>query len=88
MAVRVVVLLLIIAVISTALGVVYTQHESRKLFVELEQQRKKQDQLDAEWGRLQLEQGTLATPWRIESTARERLGMALPGDNEVVIVRP
>ena len=49
---------------------------------------KKQDQLDAEWGRLQLEQGTLATPWRIENTARERLDMALPGDNEVVIVRP
>lgn len=88
MAVRLVVLLLVMAVISTALGVVYTQHQSRKLFVELEQQRKQQDQLDAEWGRLQLEQGTLATPWRIENTARERLDMALPGDNEVVIVRP
>ena len=88
MAVRLVVLPLVMAVISTALGVVYTEHQSRKLFVELEQQRKKQDQLDAEWGRLQLEQGTLATPWRIENTARERLDMALPGDNEVVIVRP
>lgn len=88
MAVRLLVLLLVVAVISTALGVVYTQHQSRKLFVELEQQRKKQDQLDAEWGRLQLEQGTLATPGRIENMARERLEMALPGDNEVVIVRP
>lgn len=88
MGMRMVVLLLIFAVISTALGVVYTQHKSRKLFVELEQQRKEQDQLDAEWGRLQLEQSTLATPWRIESTARKQLGMALPNSKEVVIVRP
>ncbi len=88
MATRIVVFLLLIAVLSSAIGVVYTQHQSRKLFVALEQQRKDQDKLDIEWGRLQLEQGTLATPWRIENTAAKRLNMALPDDNEVVIVRP
>ncbi len=88
MTIRIVVLLLLLAVLSSAIGVVYTQHQSRKLFVELEAQRKEQDKLNVEWGRLQLEQGMLATPWRIESTAAKRLDMALPGDNEVVIVRP
>lgn len=85
---RIVVLLLALAVMISALGVVYVKHHSRKVFVELEQQRKAQDQFDVEWGRLQLEQSTWATHGRIENIAHSKLGMALPSDNEVVIVRP
>jgi len=85
---RLIVLLLAVAVMFSAFGVVYVKHQNRKLFVELERQRMAQDQFDVEWGRLQLEQSTWATHGRIEHIARSRLGMGLPGDNEVVIVRP
>ncbi len=88
MNVRLVVVLLVIAVMTSAIGVIYVKHQSRKLFVELEQQRKEQDRLDVEWGRLQLEQSTWATHGRVENIARKKLNMALPSDNEVVIVRP
>ncbi len=88
MVVRVVVMLLVIAMMLSALGVINVKHQSRKLFIELEAQRKEQDRLAVEWGRLQLEQSTWATHGRIESIARKRLNMVLPSDSEVVIVRP
>ena len=76
------------AVLLTSVGVVYAKYSSRSHFVELQQLRLRQDRLDEQWGRLQLEQSTWATHGRIESVARNKLGMALPGDDEVVIVRP
>lgn len=88
MSTKLVVLLLLVAVVASALGVIYVKHQNRKLFIELEQQRKEQDQLDVDWGRLQLEQSTWATHGRIEDIARRKLNMALPNENEVVIVRP
>ena len=88
MSARLMVLLLLVAVVASAIGVIYVKHQNRKLFIELEQQRKQQDQLDVDWGRLQLEQSTWATHGRIEDIARRKLGMGLPNENEVVIVRP
>lgn len=72
----------------TALGVVYAQHSSRKLFIELEQLQKASDELDIEWGRLQLEQSTWARDGRIDAAAREKLEMLIPPPAEVVIVKP
>ncbi len=71
----------------SAVGVVYSKHESRRLFSELEQENRTRDALDAEWGMLQLEQGAWATHGRIESVARERLDMKLPDRDEVEVVR-
>ena len=85
---RIIALLVLLAVVASAVGVIYVKHQNRKLFIELEQQRKEQDQLDVDWGRLQLEQSTWATHGRIENIARRKLGMGLPSENEVVIVRP
>ena len=50
-------LLVIFAVVCviSAIALVYTKHESRKLFVELEQLTTERDQLNIEWGQLQIE---------------------------------
>lgn len=80
--------LLSAAVMLSALAVVYAKHESRKLFVEWQGLLDKQDEMNIEWGQLQLEQSTWATHTRVESLARERLGMILPPQSDVVIVRP
>ena len=45
----------------SALALIYTRHESRKLFVELEQLTAERDELNIEWGQLQIEQSTWAT---------------------------
>lgn len=79
---------LIVAVLASALGVVFSTHESRKLFVELQGLQKVRDDLGAEWGRLQLEQSTWATHGRIEQIANNKLEMINPPPGAVVIVRP
>ena len=75
-------------VFATALAVVFSTHTSRKLFVEMEELLKIRDDLNAEWGRLQLEQSTWATHGRIEQAASDKLDMVIPSPGSVVIVRP
>lgn len=75
-------------VLASSLGVVYAKHQSRKLFVELDTLKKERDEMNVEWGRLQLEQSTLATHSRIEQTAKKRLNMVTPEYEQVLIVRP
>ncbi len=71
--------------IGSALGVVYSKHESRRLFTELQRMQTERDRMDDEWGRLQIEQSTLAEHTRIETLAREKIGMATPAPQSVVI---
>jgi len=72
----------------SSLGVVFSTHEARLLFVELQGLQKVRDELNTEWGRLQLEQSTWATHGRIETTANNQLDMVIPPPGAVVIVRP
>ena len=65
------VVVLALAVFGSALGVVYSQHRARALFIELQRLEATQAELDTEWGRLELEQSTWATHGRIERLARE-----------------
>lgn len=76
------------AVLVSALGVVYTKHQSRKLFVEMQTLNAQRDELGVEWGRLLLEQGTLATPTRVEQIARDRVGMKVPEADQIKIIKP
>lgn len=80
--------LLVLGVIATALGDVYTKHQSRKLFVELQSLEAERDEMNIEWGQLQLEQSTWATHGRVEELARTQLKMTMPAPEAVVIVRP
>jgi cell division protein FtsL len=74
------------AVVVSGVWLVSAQHDSRQLFIELESLNREQDRLQIDWGRLQLEQSTWATHSRIESLAREKLGLAPPKDEQVVVV--
>ena len=82
------VMLLALVILVSSLGVVYAKHQSRKLFIELDTLKKERDEMNVEWGRLQLEQSTLATHGRIEKTAKRKLGMKTPEYEQVLIVRP
>ena len=81
-------LLVLIADVSSALGVVYTRHQSRLLAVELGALEALQDEGLAEWSRLQIEQGWLADASQIEKTARGVLKMQQPEKTRILVVRP
>ena len=73
----------------SAMAIVYTKHESRKLFVELERLTDERDRLNIEYGQLQIEQSTWATHARIEQVANEDLALVRPDSTEIyVIERP
>ncbi len=75
-------------VVVSALAVIYSKHQSRKLFMELQTLQKSRDDMAIEWGQLQLEQSTLVTHGRIENTAYTKLGMMLPPPDAMIIVKP
>ncbi|WP_414655945.1 cell division protein FtsL [Frateuria sp.] len=79
--------LLLLAVLVSAIGVVWTRHESRVLFVELTRLQNQRDELNIEYGRLELEQATWAEPRRIDEEARAKLGMVTPRPQDVQLVR-
>jgi cell division protein FtsL len=79
-------LLLLGATLVSAIGVVWTRHQSRALFVQLTQLQDQRDALNIEYGRLELEQATWAEPRRIDSEARSRLGMLTPRPQDIRLV--
>ncbi len=79
--------LLLAAVMVCALSVVTSQHKVRKLFIELQKEKEQAQQMDVEWGRLQLEQSTWAAPARVEGVAVQKLQMQLPKDGQVQFIR-
>jgi cell division protein FtsL len=72
------VLCLLVALAASALGLVTSQHQARKLFIELEREQARAQALEVEYGQLQLEASTWAMHARVERLARERLRMNPP----------
>ena len=68
-------LVLLLAVLASALYLVRTQYESRRLYVELEKAITKPRMLEAENERLQVEKRAQATPLRVEKLAKDKLQM-------------
>ena len=79
-------LTLLVAIFASAIGVVYNKHLSRSLFVESRKLQTTIDELDIDWGRLQLEQSTWGTHGRVENLAGKKLGMFVPNFNQRVMV--
>ena len=77
-----------VAVLSSAAGAVYCTFRSRQLFIELEQLSAQRDNLDIQWGQLQLEQSAWSTHAFVESVAGKRLHMSMPAPGDIVIVQP
>ena len=68
-------LVLLAAILASALYLVHTQYESRRVYVELEKAGSQSRKLEAENERLQVERRAQATPLRVERLAKEGLQM-------------
>ena len=85
---RLAVAVLWVAVLGSALGVVYAKHEARSRFNELQKLTQQRDDLDIEWGQLQLEQSAWSTHAFVERVASQRLRMAMPRPQDIQVVAP
>jgi cell division protein FtsL len=79
---------LLLAVLLSALAVVYSTNSYRVTFSMVQQEEQQTHHLQLQWGQLLLEQSSLATPARVEELARQQLGMILPGSKNTVLLHP
>ena len=77
-----------VAVLLSSAGAVYAKFRARQLFIELEQLSAQRDDLDIQWGQLQLEQSAWSTHAFVESVAGKKLHMSMPVPKDIVIVPP
>lgn len=78
---------LLLILLMSAIGVVYSSHLCRQLFSEQAILLEQNDQLQLEWAQLLLEESAWSSPNRIESIAREDLKMVLPASSKVELVK-
>lgn len=77
---------LLLAVVASGIAVVWARHQDRIAFIQLTQLQNERDSLNVEFGRLELEQATWASPSRIEAIARGQLGMVSPPATSVEMI--
>jgi cell division protein FtsL len=80
--------LLWVAALGSAAGAIWCKHRARELFVELEALNARRDNLEIEWGQLQLEQSAWSTHAFVERVASTKLHMAMPAPKDIEIVNP
>jgi cell division protein FtsL len=78
--------ILLVALGAFGLGLVTSQHQARKLFIQLEREQARAKALEVEFGQLQLEASTWAAHARVESLARERLRMSPPDPRRTQVI--
>ena len=74
--------------LGSAAGAIYCKHRARELFVELERLNARRDNLDVEWGQLQLEQSAWSTHAFVERVASTKLRMATPPPQAIEVIAP
>jgi cell division protein FtsL len=77
-----------IATLASAAGAIYCKHRARELFIQLEALNARRDNLEIEWGQLQLEQSAWSTHAFVERVASTRLHMAMPPPKDIEIIAP
>lgn len=82
------VVLALLLVSATALAVVYSSFEARRLIAQHQQLLNEKNAMQVEWGQLLLEQSTWGSYNRVEQLAGSKLKMRVPSPNEIVMVDP
>lgn len=86
--VAIIFLALWLGALASAAGAIYCKHRARELFVELERLNARRDNLDVEWGQLQLEQSAWSTHAFVERVASTKLRMATPPPQAIEVIAP
>ena len=79
-------LLLLAIAIGCCLALVTSQHQARKLYTELSKEQELANQLEIEYGQLQLELSTWATHARIEKIATRDLALRAPAASRIQVL--
>jgi len=78
--------ILLAAVIFSALSVIYLTNKTRDLNMQLQSSQEKQEQLGMEWSQLLLEKSSWQSQSHVVEIATNSLGMVIPEDKHYVLV--
>ena len=76
------------AVLGSSAAAIYAKYRARELFVQLQRLNSGRDELDADWGRLQLEASAWSAYAFVERVASERLHMGIPDSRDIETLAP
>lgn len=79
--------ILILGVLFSSLSLIYVTNTTRSLHAGIQQALSDRDKLHVQWGQLVLEKTTRVTQSRVENIATNQLGMVIPDQKSVVVVR-
>ena len=77
-----------VAALGSAAACVWCKHDARLLFVQLQRLTTGRDNLDIEWGQLQLEQSAWSQHAFVENVATGKLHMSTPPAQQIRVVTP
>ena len=77
-----------VVALGSAAGAIYSKHRARELFIALERLNNQRDNLEVEWGQLQLEQSAWSTHAFVERVASTKLKMASPPPRDIELISP
>ncbi|MGI9295936.1 MAG: cell division protein FtsL [Pseudomonadales bacterium] len=80
-------LLLLCALLMSALLVIFNSHNSRRMFHELQTLQQEAVQREVEWSQLLLEESAFSTHTLVERKARQELKMLAPNSEHIVAVK-
>ncbi|MGH8326241.1 MAG: cell division protein FtsL [Steroidobacteraceae bacterium] len=80
--------LLWFAVLGSAAAVIHCKHRARALFIELDGLNASRDDLNIEWGQLELERSAWSSQALVERKARKQLHMTIPAPQDIRLVSP
>lgn len=80
-------LLLLAGICGTALGVVQTTFDTRRLLNQLQKLEQERNQLQVEWSQLLLEQSSLVAQGKVEDLAISQLDMEVPSIDRMVVLK-
>jgi cell division protein FtsL len=83
---KLILFILAISVFVSAGELILVRHESRLLFMQIQEICQQRDQLDVVWGQLQLEQSAWLIPNKIKEKA-QKLNMYTPNINTILLVK-
>ena len=77
-----------LAALGSAAACIWCKHSSRQLFVQQQRLTTERDNLDIEWGQLQLEQSAWSQHAFVENVAIDKLHMNTPPAQQIRVVSP
>lgn len=82
------IMVMFVLVLATSFMIATTTHKTRVQYGRLQMLEREQDEMQANWSRLLLEESTWSSPSRIEGIGLERLNMHVPQTSELEVLTP